>query len=117
MAQFLIGELVTYYPAKKAEDDNRHWPAEVLEVRGERYRVKIHAPPPASHSDGHRTPPCPATAAFRTMIRALLIALALALPAHAVEHDRLGRLLDAATTGSARPRRPSRPCPRASTAS
>lgn len=45
MGAFSVGETVTYYPVKKSEDDNRHWPAEVLEERGNRYRVKIYTPP------------------------------------------------------------------------
>lgn len=57
MEQFAIGEIVTYYPAKKGEDDNRHWPAEVLAVSGQRYRVKVLAPPPAGHPVGHREAP------------------------------------------------------------
>ena len=42
VAKFEVGERVTYYPVKKNELDNRHWPAVVEEVlpRG-RLRVKI----------------------------------------------------------------------------
>ena len=56
-SKFEVGETVTYYPLKKGEDDNRHWPAEILGCSGARYRVKINAPPPAGRSVGHRAPP------------------------------------------------------------
>ncbi len=39
-----VGELVTYYPRRLNSDDNRHWPAVVLDVRRGRYLVEIDAP-------------------------------------------------------------------------
>lgn len=45
MAKFAPGDIVTYYPPKKTEDDNRHWPAEVIALTANRYRVKVLAPP------------------------------------------------------------------------
>ena len=43
---FDVGEVVTYYPRKLNQDDNRHWPARVIEIRRDgRYVVEIQQPP------------------------------------------------------------------------
>lgn len=55
-----VGELVTYYPRRLNSDDNRHWPAVVLDVRRGRYLVEIDAPPPACSPARHLAPARPA---------------------------------------------------------
>lgn len=49
MNAIVEGHRVTYYPAPKNDDDNRHWPAIVEKVDGKRARVRVFrddAPPP-----------------------------------------------------------------------
>lgn len=38
-----VGKTYIYYPPKETIDDNRHWPATVLEI-GKRVRVRLHSP-------------------------------------------------------------------------